>query len=117
MKRSLFVRTVPKPSRQEILALYEQGLMTREISTRFQISESWARRVKQEFREQGKTCNATTRNRQPKWAVHAEQIERLIAERPDMTLKELKSALGTDLDESTLCRGLQRLRLTLKKKS
>jgi transposase len=117
MKRSLFVRTIPQPSRKEILDLYKQGLTTREIATRYQISESWARRVKQEFREQGKTCNAKTRNRQPKWAVHAQQIERLVAKRPDMTLKELKAALGTDLDESTLCRALKRLQLTLKKKS
>ena len=43
MKRSLFVRTIPKPSRKEILELYAEGLTTREIATRFQISESWAR--------------------------------------------------------------------------
>jgi len=33
MKRSLFVRTVPMPSRKEILGLYEEGLSTREIAT------------------------------------------------------------------------------------
>ena len=117
MKRSLFVRTVPKPTREEILDLSAQGLTTLEISTRYQISQSWARRVKQEFREKGKTCNAKTRNRQPKWAEYTEQIKKLVAEQPDMTLTELKQALGTDLDESTLCRARKRLRLTLKKKS
>lgn len=117
MRRSLFVRTIPKPSRKEILALYEEGLTTREISTRYQISESWARRVKQEHREQGKTRNATTRNRRTKWAPLIPQIKQAIAEQPDMTLKELKAKLGTDLHEATLCRALQKLKLTLKKKS
>ena len=117
MKRSLFVRTVPKPSRKEILALYKEGLTTREIATRFQISESWARRVKQEFREQGKTANATTRKRQPKWAPLIPQIKQALAEQPDLTLGELKARLQTDLNRGTLCRALQRLKLTLKKKS
>jgi len=115
MKRSLFVRTVPKPSRKEILALYEEGLTTREIATRFQISESWARRVKQEYREQGKTANATTRRRQPKWAPLIPQIKQAIAEQPDLTLGELKTRLQTALNVGTLCRALQRLKLTLKK--
>lgn len=117
MKKSLFVRTVPKPSRKEILALYEEGLSTREIATRYQISESWARRVKQEFRETGKTSNATTRNRQPKWAPLIPRIKQLIAEQPDLTLQELKDELQTELDRGTLCRALQKLKLTLKKKS
>ena len=117
MKRSLFVLTVPKPSRKEILSLYEEGLGTREIATRFQISESWARRVKQEYREQGKTANATTRKRQSKWTALIPQIKQALAEKPDLTLKELKAKLQTQLDVGTLCRALQRLKLTLKKKS
>ncbi len=102
MKRSLFVRTVPMPSRREILDLYEEGLSTHEIATRFQISESWARRVKQEHREQGKTCNATTRKRQPKWTPLIPHIEQAVAEQPDLTLKELKARLMTQLDVGTL---------------
>lgn len=115
MKRSLFVRTVPMPSRKEILGLYEEGLSTREIATRFQISESWTRRVKQEHREQGKTRNATTRNRQPKWAPLVPEIKQALADQPDLTLKELKAKLQTELDVGTLCRALQKLKLTLKK--
>ena len=117
MKRSLFVRTVPMASRKEILGLYEEGLSTREIATRFQVSESWARRVKQEYREQGKTDNQKTRNRQPKWAPLVPQIKQAIANQPDLTLKELKAQLKTELDVGTLCRALKKLKLTLKKKS
>ena len=117
MNRSLLVRSVPKPSRAEILALYEQGLATREIATRFQISESWTRRVKQEFREQGKTENAKTRKRQPKWAPLIPRIKELVGSQPDLTLNELKAELHTELDPGTLCRALKKLKLTLKKKS
>lgn len=113
MKRSLFVRTVPKPSRKEILALYEEGLSTREIATRYQICESWARRVKQEYREHGKTDNATTRQREPKWAPMIPRIKELVASQPDLTLNELKVELQTELDPGTLCRALKKLKLTL----
>lgn len=117
MKRSLVVRTIPMPTREDILRLYEEERTTREIAEQFQITESWARRVKQEFREFGKTKNATTRNRQPKWAALTPQIERIVQENPDLTLSELKARLKTDLSETTLCRALQKLKLTLKKKS
>ena len=44
-----------------------------------------------------------------------EQLRRLLAERPDMTLGELATALGRRASESTLCRTLQRLGLPRKK--
>lgn len=116
-RKSLFVRTVPKPSRAEILALYDQGLGTQAIANRLQISLAWARRVKQERREQGKTRNATTRNRTPKWAPLVPQIQSVLAEQPDLTLEELQAALGTTLHSTTLCRALRKLKLTFKKKS
>jgi transposase len=41
----------------------------------------------------------------------------MVDAKSDLTLSELKEELGTTLSESTLCRALQRLGLTLKKKS
>src|SRR5260221_4583758 len=111
-RKSLFVRTKPKPSRAEILALYDEGLSTLEVATRLQVSPAWARRVKQERREQGKTRNATTRNRQPQWVPLAPQICAALAKRPDMTLNELQVELGTTLHPGTLCRALRKLKLT-----
>ncbi len=116
-RKSLVVRTTPMPSRSEILALYDQGVGTQEIARRLQISLAWARRVKQERREQGKTRNATTRNRTPKWAALAPQIRAAIAAQPDLTLEELKVELGTTLHPGTLRRALKKLKLTFKKKS
>ena len=48
MVRSLVKSTIAKPSRAEILALYDQGCGTLEVSTQLLISPAWARRVKQE---------------------------------------------------------------------
>lgn len=115
--KSLFVRTIPRPTRADILALYDQGLGTQAIATRLQISLSWARRVKQERREDGKTANATTRRRQPTWAPLVPRIQEAIAAQPDLTLNELKVELGTTLHPGTLCRALRKLKLTFKKKS
>ena len=115
-QKSLLVRTKPKPSRAEILALYDQGLGTLEVATRLEICQSWARRVKQERREYGTTCNATTRRRDPKWAPLVPQIHAALTRQPDLTLDELKVELGTTLHPGTLCRALRKLKLTFKKK-
>jgi transposase len=106
-----------KEMRREVLAACDAGEGTRRVALRFDVSESWVRRVKQERRELGKTAPCTTRQRIPEWAVYREQIERLTAERPDMTLQELKDSLGTELSRQTLCTALRKLKWTLKKKS
>lgn len=115
MARSLVKSTGPKPSRSEILALYDQGCGTLEVSTRLQISLAWARRVKQDRAEHGTTRNAITRNRAPKWAPLIPDIKKAIEEQPDLTLVELQAKLGTTLHTGTLCRALKKLRLTFKK--
>jgi transposase len=81
------------------------------------VSESWVRRIKQERRERGKTAPMTTRRRVPKWQQEADTIQAIVAEQPDITLRELQSRLVTPLSRSTLCVALQKLRLTLKNKS
>jgi transposase len=72
--------------------------------------------VKQERRELGKTAPLLTRRRTPKWEAYREQMQAIVAERPDITLQELKDDLATELSRSTLCTALKKLRLTLKKK-
>ncbi len=105
-----------KEMRRDVLSACDAGGGTRAVALRFDVSESWVRRVKQERRELGKTAPLTTRKRTPRWAVYQQDIERLIAEQPDMTLQELKDALGTELSRQTLCTALKKLKLTLKKK-
>ena len=106
-----------KPARSEILAMYDQGHTTSEVCAALGVCPAWARRVKQERRELGKTKNSTTRRRTPRWMVYKVQIEEALARQPDLTLAELKHHLGTELHRGTLCRALQKLKLTFKKKS
>lgn len=102
--------------RQEVLKACDAGGGTRAVATRFDVSESWVRRIKQERRELGKLGPLRTRRRTPKWVAEAEQIKAAICAQPDLTLGELKEKLGTTLSAPTLCRALAQLRLTLKKK-
>jgi transposase len=106
-----------KEMRREVLAACDRGEGTRAVALKFNCSESWVRRVKQERRELGKTAPLLTRRRVPKWEPYREQIRALVDEQADLTLVELKSALATDLCPATLCMALRKLKLTLKKKS
>ena len=106
-----------KEFRRDVLRACDAGEGTRDVANRFRVSESWVRRIKQERRESGKTAPLTTRNRVPKWRAIEDDIRRVVNETPDLTLDELKVELGTDLSRSTLCVALQKLKLTLKKKS
>lgn len=103
--------------RGEVLAACDAGMGTREVATKFKVSESWVRRIKQDRRELNKVAPCLTRKRTPKWKAEEEAIHRAIASQPDMTLEELKAAIGTKLSVMTLCRALRKMKLTLKKKS
>ena len=102
--------------RGQVLAACDRGRSTREVATYFQVSESWVRRIKQERRELNKVAPLLTRRRMPLWAPLAERMRELIRHKPDLTLRELKAELQTDLSVQTLCTAVQRLRLTIKKK-
>jgi transposase len=102
--------------RREVLKACDSGEGTRAVATRFNVSESWVRRIKQERREQGKLAPLKTRKRTPKWVAYSDQIVALLGGTPDLTLSELQQKLGTTLSVVTLCRALQHLRWTLKKK-
>lgn len=106
-----------KEFRREVLAACDAGGQTKAVAEQFGVSPAWVRRIKQERRELGKTAPLMTRRRIPKWMKEAERIEAVIAESPDLTLNELKARLQTSLGRSTLCRALQKLKLTIKKKS
>ena len=103
--------------RRDVLAACDAGEGTQAVALKFSVSESWVRRVKQERRELGKVAPSRSRRRTPRWVAEADRISKAIADKPDMTLRELKIHLQTDLSVQTLCRALRVLRLTLKKKS
>jgi len=105
-----------KEFRGQVLVACDKGRSTREVATRFDVSESWVRRIKQERRELNKIAPCLKRRRTPLWAVLADRMRELIRVKPDLTLRELKAELQTELSVQTLCTALQKLRLTIKKK-
>lgn len=103
--------------RKRILRDSDKGMGTREVALKYDVSESWVRRLKQRRRETGEILARSPRNkRQPKWLAHCHEIERLVEEQPDITLRELRAALDIDISLPTLHRALKHLQLTFKKK-
>ena len=108
----------PSKVRELVLGAYEEGLATKQIAERFKVSRSWARRVRQRFREHG-LRGAREQGRRgpaPKFdAGHQGRLAALVVEAPDATLAELKARLGLAVSVSTVARALAALRLTFKK--
>ncbi len=104
-----------KEFRRDVLRACDAGGGTREVALRFDVSESWVRRIKQQRRETGQIAPRTARRRIPRWRAIEDDIRRTVREKPDLTLRELKEELGTELSVSTLCKALQKMKLTQKK--
>ncbi len=106
--------------RRDVLAASELGATTHEIAFELGVSKSGVRRVKQEYREQGKTAPKTTRDRPKEWERHADWIAAKIAAQPDIYLWELQAAavaeLGWTTCDMTFVRACRALRLTRKKR-
>lgn len=109
-----------KEFRRDVLAACDAGGGTREVALRFDVSESWVRRIKQERRELGKVAPQTTRNRRKSWEPHAEWILAKIDVQPDIYLRELQAAALEELDwkvsDVTLSRACRELKQTRKKR-
>lgn len=104
--------------RQRVLADCDRGLTTRAVATKFSVSESWVRLLKQRRRDTGEIAPRTSApQRQPTLTPHLERLRELVAARPDATLQELHTALGVAVCLSTLWAALRRLGVSLKKKS
>jgi transposase len=106
--------------RGEVLAACDAGEGTQAVALRFQVSESWVRRVKQQRRETGQVAAKTTRNRQPIWQAWAEWLLAKIDERPDIYLRELQAALKAERGKvvclQTICNACRALERTRKKR-
>ncbi len=101
--------------RDRVLAAYDRGMKTKQIADLFQVSSSWARRVKQRRRETGETTprpmgGATVIK------IDLARLAELVRKRPDATIRELHALLGVECVESAVCMALKRLGLTLKKR-
>jgi transposase len=109
-----------KEFRRDVLAACDAGAGTRSVALRFNVSESWVRRIKQDRREQGKVAPLSTRRRRKIWEPYAEWLLAMLDERPDIYLRELQAAaqaeLGWEVSDVTLSRACRALRRTRKKR-
>jgi len=77
--------------RERILQDCDAGMEARQVALKYRVSESWIRRLKQRRRETGEVAPRRLGSRkQPKWLPHAERLQKLVEEKPDATLAELR---------------------------
>jgi transposase len=101
--------------RDRILGAYGRGMKTKQIAELFQVSSSWARRVKQRLRESGET-SPRPRGGATVIKIDLVRLAELVRQRPDATTRELHAILGTDCCESAVGLALKRLGLSFKKR-
>ncbi len=93
--------------RGEVLAACDTTEERRLIALRFNVSESWLRRIQQQRRETGQVAPKKAAPRRPTWHAWADWLVAKIAARPDIYLRELQAELKTERGEkvclSTIC--------------
>jgi transposase len=106
--------------RGEVLAACDANEGTRVIAVRFEVSESWVRRIKQQRRETGQVAPKKAARRPPKWQAWADWLVAKIAARPDIYLRELQAELKQELGEEaclmTICCACRALEQSRKKR-
>ena len=112
--------TYSKEFRQEVLAACDSGEGTRAVATRFNVSESWVRRIKQERRETGKVAPKLTRDRSHVWDDWTDWLIDKLDAQPDLYLREIQEALNKELGIQvslwTICRACHAIGRTRKKR-
>lgn len=109
--------------RQKLLQAHERCMVSqREIAELFGVSLSFVEKLLQQVRTTGNAA-AKKQGRGPSKRLDAttqEHARHLVQEQPDITLAELADQLdritGVRVSRSTLCRLLQRLGISLKKR-
>lgn len=90
-------------------------MKTKQIADLFEVSSSWARRVKQRRREAGETA-PRPRGGATVVKIDLDRLAELVRQRPDATIRELHALLGADCVESAVGMALKRLGLSFKKR-
>ena len=102
--------------KQRLLDAYDAGEKTRAIARRFQVSESWCRRVKQRRHAPPRKPGGGHFKLDPD---QCRKLASFVDEKPDATLQELqarvKGELRVSISIGALWNSLRRLKLSLKK--
>lgn len=113
------MRTLSLDLRERILTSYDRQEGTREeVAARFRVSLAMVKKLLQQRRRTGDIRPRHHHSgRKPQiLSVHQAQMRSLLGRKPDMTLKELRSALGLDCTLPAVHYVLQKMGLTYKKR-
>lgn len=109
-----------KEFRGDVLAACDAGNGTQRVALRFDVSESWVRRILQQRRETGQVAAKTTRTRKPTWQAWSDWLTAKLTARPDIYLRELQAELKAERGEEvclqTICNACRALEQTRKKR-
>lgn len=111
--------TISLDLRERILAAYDRGEGTREqVAMRFSVSLGFVKKLIQQRRHTGEIGPRHHHSgRKPKiLASHRRDMKKLLAEKPDMTLEELRAALELDCTLPAIHYSLENIGLTYKKR-
>jgi len=115
----VFVKTLSLDLRERILTCYDNGEGTRDdIAKRFRVSVGMVKKLLQQRRKTGEIgARHHFSGRKPKIALsHRNQLRALVKNKPDMTLHELRAALGRDCSLPAIHYVLSSMDLTYKKR-
>jgi transposase len=103
--------------RGEVLAACDANEGTHAVAVRFQVADSWVRKIKQQRRETGQIAPKKAAPRKPKWHAWADWLMAKLTARPDVYLRELQAELkqerGVEVCLTTIgnaCRALEQSR-------
>lgn len=106
--------------RERVLALYDEGLKTKQVAERLKVARSWARRIKQRRSEGKSIAPHAVGGSKPKLdAAARRELARFVDEGPDATLEELRARVASELQITisigALWETLRVMKLSLKK--
>ncbi len=106
--------------RADVLAACDAGEGTQAVALRFDVSESWVRRIKQQRRETGQVEPRKAALRKPEWRAWADWLLAKLAARPDVYLRELQVELKAERDidvcQTTISKACRKLERSRKKR-
>ena len=112
-------RTISLDLRERILGAYDAGEGTREdVARRFRVSLGMVKKLLQQRRHTGSIApRHHLAGRKPRIVQgHQRQMRALLGQKPDLTLKELRHALGLECSLQALHVVLRKMGLTYKKR-
>lgn len=104
--------------RERVIKDCDAGLSTKVVAEKYSVSPAWVRRLKQRKNDGNGIAPRSSRNKRVrKLEAYSDRIRELIQATPDLTLAELRTELKVKVALATLWLAVDRLDLTLKKKS